>query len=157
MTQAELYSLVVKGALISGIVFFIISVLLFFRLNIRKVIGDLTGSSAKKGAKRSKADVKRRKEQEQEFAKRRQAIAKSNEAKLSEKLAKTEKIVQETTVLGSDATVVLEPTMDLKGQATERLEERGTELLSESAYKVAEDYGMVIEDEVTVVNTDVVL
>ena len=158
MTDAELCGLVVNVAIITGIVFLAISVLLFFRLKIIKVIGDLTGRNARQGVKRSKAEVKKRKEQELEFAKRRQAIARSNEAKVSGKLAKTEEIMDQTTVLTSQDTVVLEPTADLSRKHTEMLGSQDTEVLSQtSQLDEPMDNGLVIEDDVTVVNTDVII
>ena len=70
---------------------------------------------------------------------------------------KTEKIASETTVLDNDATVILEPAMDLK-QGTEPLTGSETEVLSDAdRRKLAEELGMVIEDDVTVVNTDVII
>lgn len=165
MTDAELYRLIMTVALITGIVFLAVSVLLFFRLKIMKVIRDLTGRSAKYGIKKSKEEVKKRKEQEMAFAQQHQTRAgKKNTGKLKGKVGKTEEISEETTilennettVLQNEDTVVLEPAMNENFQHTEVLAENDTERLGEpAAKKPAAD--MVIEDDITVVNTDVII
>ena len=88
----------------------------------------------------------------------RDVIARSNEAKVSGKLARTENIMDETMVLGSQDTVVLEPTADLSRNKTEMLRSQDTEVLSETSQMTEpENNGMVIEDDVTIVNTDVTI
>lgn len=212
MTDAEFYSLVVTVALITGIVFLAISMLLFFRLRIIKVIGDLTGRSAKQGVKKkNKEEVIKRKEQEMEVARLKEEKAAKKQKRNNRK---TEKITNETTLLeseetsllGSSETVVLEPegssetvvleaaqiqgideTTVLSSNETEVLTSdvgqtvplKGvTEQLSKNDRPSETSYGkttplkadteqlaggmeegsdMVIEDNITVVNTDVII
>lgn len=202
MTDAELYNLIVTVALITGVVFLAISVILFFRLKILKVIGDLTGRSAKQGVKkRNKEDVMKRREQELQVAQLKEAKANKKQAKKAktEKISETEVLesnetvvlaAQETEVLGSAETDVLSSPetevlgcaetdvlsypetevlggtsyqtktessnteqLDRKDAITEQLSGGATEILSETIA----DPDLVIEDNITVINTDITI
>lgn len=190
MTQTEMYSLIVKIALVTGVVFFVISLILFFRLKIMKVIGDLTGQSAKKGIKRNKEDVIKKKQQELEASKKRKEAMDRKEKLKADRRASakteqiTEKISNETTVLGNDTnettvlgsstnettvlgynasetsvlggddTVVLSTASNSRG--TEKLGD--TEVLTSSAkQKAPKADSLEIEDEITVVNSDLII
>ena len=213
MTDAELFNLIVTVALISGIVFLAISVILFFRLKILKVIGDLTGRSAKQGVKRkkNKEEVMKRREQELAVTQLKEAKANKKQKKSKEK---TEKITNETTVLQNNETEVLtaqstevlasqetevlgyaetevltSPETEVLGYAeTEVLTSPETEVLGEGSYETAPDSShteqlaekngiteqlsngttevlaesiidpdLIIEDNITVVNTDIII
>lgn len=172
MTDAELYGVIVTVAMITGIVFLAVSVLLFFRLRIVKVIRDLTGRSAKYGIKKSKADVKKRKEQEQRFAKQQRAHSKGAKGTgMNSQSDRTEELGEATTVLESQDTVVLDTATNADIQETEvlRTEQLGTEQLATGTERLSkassssdmeiqsETADMIIEDNITVVNSDVII
>lgn len=189
MTDAETYNLIVTVSLITGVVFLAISIILFFRLKILKVIGDLTGRSAKQGVKKKKNKEEVMKRREQELAVAQLKEAKANK-KQKQKKSKTEKISNETTILEANETTVLtaQETEVLTSPETEVLTSQETEVLggayqsaiihssdtqqlnknvaiteqlSNGATEIlgepAADPDLIIEDNITVVNTDVII
>ncbi|SFR69009.1 hypothetical protein [Anaeromicropila populeti] len=110
--EAKVFNLLFISGLVAAGVFLMISIILFFRLHIVKVIGVLTGSSAKKGTQqiREKSQsVENVRRLEKQHGKSKELKGKTAGLKKATKQLKkeSENQVSETTVLEANETAVL--------------------------------------------------
>jgi len=131
---AENFDLIVFAALGLAAIFFIISVVLFIRFNIPKVLGDLTGTSTKRGI---------RQKQEEKIEKKQKKAKVKNEKKPKSKIVKDS---SETMILEQPQQFQNE-TMLLNEPVASAAQYAATEVLSdESRIQVSGEF--TIEDDV---------
>lgn len=169
--MAETYKILSTASFILALVFLAISVFLFFKFNIRKIVGDLSGRNAKKSINAMKKSVvssensatdviyKREiKEVSRDFSTEKIAV------QTSEPTARTgnvttmldEEVENSTTVLGADgnATTVLEP--EFGGTTVLSEETVGTTILSPLELRDEEDK-FIVEKEIVFIHASTCL
>ena len=117
MAMEKTYEMLYYGGLIAAIILFITAVILFFTLKIHRVVGELTGRSARRGLR----DMKNRTTASQDISKKERAKYYKSGVITAHEAGDTKKSEQRTTILGGrrknkgaseDTTTILDPTLE---------------------------------------------
>lgn len=156
--MADTFNLISMVSFVLAAVFFLLSAIMFFKFNIRKLIGDLSGRNARKSIDGMKREVKVCKQQPVDNT------VYKREIKESSKALQTDVQSCETKPLDEDVTAILENEFDgimlfdkdITTTTVLSESEMGTTVLSENQLILPEKR-FVLSREITFIHGDVTL
>lgn len=144
---AENYDLIVFASLGLAGIFFIFSIVLFIRYNIPKVLGDLTGTSTKRGIRQKQEEKMEKKEKKTKVQK-----SKKKRVKESAPMSGETELINQASVMNQTEVIGQNETMLLNDPVTGGIQYDATQVLSDATQvQYADD--MMIEDDITMTDT----